>query len=142
MHGVEVFWRASLQTFYSPGFFQKHAGIYELLIEMLSGTYGASADRLTDLLEGDTQALDVAPATRFRCPTLLLAGRQDALFPPHEMAAYRDRCRAPLLSYLEVEGGHAFPFENPSEAACAILAFADQLHAAPACAAHPPPQPA
>jgi pimeloyl-ACP methyl ester carboxylesterase len=135
-HGVEVFWRASLHSFYSPAFFEKHPGIHELMVEMLSGAHGASRERLLALIEDDLRALGQSAAASFRCPVLLLAGDQDAIFPLPEIARYRNRCAAPLLAFGQIEGGHAFPFENPVATAEAITSFIDRCHRARTAEAH------
>jgi pimeloyl-ACP methyl ester carboxylesterase len=135
-YGVEAFWRASLQTFYSPAFFERHAGIHELMVEMLSGSQGTTRERLLALLEGDLRMLDTPPATTFLCPVLLLAGSADALFPAAEVAQYGRRCSAPWIACGDVAGGHAFPFENPAGTAAAIAGFLDNcshLSSATAC---------
>lgn len=58
-------------------------------------------------------------------PTLVIAGRQDAITPPEDMRAMAAAIRGAQL--VEVPGGHFAPFEHPAEVNAALVSFLGHL---------------
>lgn len=65
-----------------------------------------------------------AALARITAPTLVVSGSQDLIVPPHHQRQLADAIAG--ARYLELDGGHALPFERPEVFARTVTEFVDR----------------
>ncbi|OWW18237.1 alpha/beta fold hydrolase [Noviherbaspirillum denitrificans] len=71
------------------------------------------------------------PASAIRCPTLVIAGAQDAFRSPEEAVELRDSIPNAVLEIVD-DTGHMIPLEQPEQLAAVISSWVDGVYARPA----------
>jgi pimeloyl-ACP methyl ester carboxylesterase len=125
----DVCCRAFLPWMFSEEFFETPGAMDAEVSRVMSNPHPPSPEGLAaqSAAIGAFDALDRVAAVR--CPTLVLAGAEDALVPPAHARDLAGRIRGSKLVVLE-RGGHDLIHELPDEVSGAMLPFLSSLAAA------------